>query len=266
MSDQGVEYEQREGVAYVTLNRPQARNALSSVVIARLGRIAVDLHADESVRAVLISGAGEAFCAGGDVKEMMSLAEDGDRTPQARAHDAAGALHVAISALLRLPKPVLCAVGGVVAGAGVGLALTGDIVWAAERATFTLGYTAIGLSPDGGSTLLLPRMVGPKLAAELMMTNRLVDAEEAREIGLISRVVPDDELLPEMIDLANYLANGPTRAYAEVKSLLRRSVLSGIEAQLEEESMGIMRSMGTADFAEGVSAFVHKRKPEFTGR
>lgn len=266
MTSHGVDYENREGVAQITLNRPQTRNALSSAVITRLGELAVDLHSDDSVRAVLLTGAGESFCAGGDVKEMMSLASEGDRTPQARAHDAAGALHVAISALLRLPKPVLCAVGGVAAGAGVGLALTGDIVWAAESASFTLGYTAIGLSADGGSTLLLPRVVGPKLAAELLMTNRPVDAEEAREIGLVSRVVPDDELLPEMTALAAYLANGPTRAYAEVKSLLRKSVLSNLEAQLEDESMGIMRSIGTADFAEGVSAFVQKRKPDFQGR
>jgi 2-(1,2-epoxy-1,2-dihydrophenyl)acetyl-CoA isomerase len=254
-----------DGVATITLNRPDALNALGEVEMAELADVVRRVAVDTSVRAVLLTGAGRAFCAGGDVKRMLSGWGDQPGSREAGALTGAGALHEAVSGLRRMPKPVLCAVNGVAAGAGVGIALAGDIVWAAESATLTLAYTAIGLSPDGGTTFFLPRAVGPTRAMEYFLTNRKLSAAEALQVGMLSRVFPDDELLPEARALVQRLAQGPTRAYAEVKSLVSASLRNGLETQLENERQGIVRSVSTDDFAEGVAAFVAKRSPRFQG-
>ena len=152
MTEQKVKFEIENGVGRITLNRPEARNALDTDTLVELARLAVRAHDDDKVRAVLLTGAGQGFCAGGDVKQMMAMGTSGDRTPAELAYEGAGNLHQAMTALVRMPKPVVCAINGVAAGAGVSLALMGDVVWASEQASFRMSYTAIGLSPDGGST------------------------------------------------------------------------------------------------------------------
>jgi 2-(1,2-epoxy-1,2-dihydrophenyl)acetyl-CoA isomerase len=262
-----VLYSTRDGVGVLTLNRPESLNALDMETLAELRRVVAHAATDTAARALLVSGEGRGFCAGGDLKQMLSSwIAAGPGRPRTGALEGAGDLHQAVSMLARMPKPVVCAVNGPAAGAGVGLALTGDVVWAAESATFTLAYTAIGLSPDGGTTYFLPRVVGPKRAAELLLTNRKLDAQEALQIGLVSRVLADEELLPAAEQIAKQLAAGPTRAYAEVRTLLRDSLRNGLEDQMEDERQAIARSVMTGDFAEGVTAFVQKRQPTFGGK
>ena len=229
-----------------------------------LARASFQVAHDPEVRAVLITGEGRAFCAGADLKRALG----GAASPEAIHSTAmAGAreLHHTISSLRRMAKPVLCAVNGVAAGAGVSLALAGDIIWAADDARFKLAYTAIGLSPDGGSTYFLPRAVGPTRALELLLTNRELDAERALHLGIVSRVVPAADLTDAARELAAELAAGPTRAFAEAKALVHRSLGQSLETQLEDERQAVGRSSRTSDLIEGVMAFVQKRPPKFRG-
>lgn len=265
MSEDVVLYELVEGVGKITLNRPDSLNALSRETLRRLRDVAEGVAMDDSVRAVLLTGAGRAFCAGGDVKMMMSGMAEPNETPQGAVLHGAADLHHAISAFYRMSKPVVCAINGAAAGAGLGLAMAADVLWAAESATFKLAYTAIGLSPDGGTTFALPRLVGIKLATELFLTNRKLNAREALSAGLVTRVLPDAQLLEEATQLAAQLAKGPTQAFAEVKALVAQSLRNGLETQLENERQGIARSVVTRDFLTGVMAFVEKRAPTFEG-
>ncbi len=267
MSTDCVIYQEADGVAHVTLNRPEAFNALDLATISRLNEI-VETAAADHVRAVLLTGSGPAFCAGGDIKTMLTATGEVGRGPEASQAfaEGVGELHRALHGLHRLPKPVIAAVNGAAAGGGVGLMLAADIAWAASSASFTLAFTGIGASPDSGTTFHLPRAVGPKLAAELFFTSRQLSADEALAVGLVSRVLPDDELLPACRKLAARLARGPALAYARVKSLLRSSLASDLETQLESEAREIGNSATTEDFAEGLAAFVQKRRPEFKGK
>ena len=250
-----VRVENSDRVARLTLDRTEALNALDRKTLRALRRAAVSAAEDPDVGAILLTGSGSAFCVGADLKEMSTgrMAEAGE-SPREAVFGTAGELHHLISALARAPKPVICAVNGTAAGAGVGIALACDVIWAAKSATFKLAYTAIGLSPDGGTTFFLPRLVGPKLAAELFFTNRKLTADEALAFGLVSRVAADAELLPAARALASDLARGPTRAFAEVKALLRVSAHNGLETQTEDERQAIARTFASADFAEGISA------------
>lgn len=256
-------YEKEGGVATITLNRPEVRNAINMATIDRLREVLLEASVDPEVRALLITGAGTHFSAGGDIKAM--LAKNSVEQPQAAMLAGVGALHGVLSLLHRLPKPVVAAVNGWAAGAGVGLMLHADIAWAASSASFTLAFTAIGVSPDSGTTYHLPRTVGPKLASELLLTNRALDAEEALAVGLVSRVLPDDELVPAAHRLAARLAQGPTLAYARVRDLVRSSFENGYETQLAREREEVGRSSTTYDFGEGLAAFAAKRQPEFRG-
>ena len=258
-----VDYQTRDGVGFVTLDRPDALNALDLATIESLQAIANDATTNSEVRALLLTGRGRAFSAGGDIKAMAGMT--GQVDPRGAMLDGVGALHRALSDLHRLPKPLIAAVNGPAAGAGVGLALLADIVWAGSSASFTLAFTAIGVSPDSGTTHSLVRAVGPKLAAELFLTNRSVPAEEARRIGLVSQVLPDDELLPAAQELAITLARGATAAFGRVKNLVRESLGNGFETQLAREREEVGRSATTQDFSEGLRAFVEKRQPSFRG-
>jgi 2-(1,2-epoxy-1,2-dihydrophenyl)acetyl-CoA isomerase len=250
------------GVATVTLNRPDAFNALNLTLGRELLSAAIELDEDPTVRCIVVTGAGKAFCGGGDVKDFA------DNLPRVGAliKELTTYIHGAVSRLVRTPKPVLTAVNGVAAGGGLSLAIAGDMVLAAESARFTMAYSRIAATPDGSSTYWLPRLVGLRRATELFYTNRVLTAREALEWGLVSRVVPDAELREATRRLADELAQGPTLAFGRGKLLFHAATTESLETQMELESQSIARSGHTEDFAEGVQAFVAKRPPVFKGR
>jgi 2-(1,2-epoxy-1,2-dihydrophenyl)acetyl-CoA isomerase len=254
--------ERAEGVATITLNRPDAYNALNLALGRDLFAAVLEVDEDPGVRAVVITGAGKAFCGGGDVKDFAdNLPRIGVRVKELTTY-----IHGAVSRLSRSPKPVLVAVNGVAAGGGLSLALSGDLVLAAESARFTMAYSRIGATPDGSSSYFLPRLVGIRRALELYLTNRVLSAAEALAWGLVNRVVRDQDLLGAVMALARELAQGPTSAIGGAKRLFHQSTTESLETQMELEAQAIARSGHTEDFHEGVTAFVAKRPPVFRGR
>ncbi|MFQ5879242.1 MAG: enoyl-CoA hydratase/isomerase family protein [Dehalococcoidia bacterium] len=251
----------QENVGTITFNRPEAANAINLRLAQELFA-AVTQCEDDSVRAVVVTGSGPFFCAGGDVKEFASHPED---TPR-HIKELATWLHAALSRLTRLPAPVIAAVNGTAAGAGFSLAIACDLTLAAQSARFVMAYTGIGLTPDGGSTYFLPRLVGPRRTLELILTNRTLSAQEAEAWGLVSWVVADADLATEAATLASRLAAGPTAAFATSKRLLRLSATESLETQLENETQAIAAAARSQDFGEGLSAFLAKRPPRFSGR
>ena len=248
-------------VATVTLNRPDAANSLNLEMAEELAQVANTCDTNPAVRAVIITGAGKMFCAGGDVQ---SFGDAGDGLAML-AKNITSALHSAISRFSRMRAPLIVAVNGTAAGAGFSIALSGDIVLSASNAKFTMAYTGIGAAPDGSSSYFLPRVVGHRRAMELMLTNRLLSAEEAVEWGIVNRAIPPEELLDAANTLAEQLASGPTNSFGEVKKLLHMSSNNGLETQMEAESRAISSMLVSKDGREGVGAFLAKRKPTFTG-
>jgi 2-(1,2-epoxy-1,2-dihydrophenyl)acetyl-CoA isomerase len=262
VSDQTVKLEIAAGVATLTLNRPDAYNALNLALARELFTAVLAVDEDPAVRAVVITGAGKAFCGGGDVKDFAdNLGRIGILIKELTTY-----VHGAVSRLVRTPKPVLTAVNGVAAGGGLSLAIAGDLVLAAESARFTMAYSRIAATPDGSSTYWLPRLIGVRRAVELFYTNRALTAKEALEWGLVTRVVPDAELADATRKLAGELAQGPTHALGQGKLLFHRSTTESLETQMELESQAIAACGHTEDFAEGVRAFAAKRPPAFKGR
>ena len=262
MSYETLEFEMRGAVAHVTLNRPKAFNALSLTMSKELCDLSIKLGEDRAVRTVVITGSGEAaFCAGGDVP---TFAENLDTLP-ALLKEMTTYLHMAISRFAWMRAPVIAAVNGVAAGAGLSFVACTDLAIAADNASFTSAYTKIGLSPDGSSTYYLPRIIGTRRTAELYLTNRVLNAQEALDWGLVNQVVPAGELAGEVEKLANKLADGPTEALGAVKKLLLMSLNDSLESQMERETRSIAHLGGTADGREGVRAFASKSKPSFTG-
>ncbi len=251
-----------KGIARIVLNRPKAGNTLNSAMGYDLMQAALQCDEDASIRAVLLSGAGGVFCFGGDLKHFVS---EGDRIGPL-IKEITTYLHSSISRFSRMQKPLVVAVNGIAAGAGVSLSALGDVVVAGESATFTAAYTAAGLSPDGGSTYLLPRLIGMRRAQELFFTNRTLNAAEAVDWGLITRVVPDADVMAEAEKIVGALAKGPTAAFGTVKTLLTETFTTPLESQMEQEARGIARNAQGADGREGVMAFVEKRSPVFTGK
>ena len=254
-----------DGIATVTMNRPEARNALSMEMRRALAVTMHQLEADESVRAVVLDGQGDHFMAGGDVKGMKP---ELDRSPSeirrhflARIHD----LHPIMFAMRRMPKPVVAKVRGAAAGAGVSMALACDLVIASEDAFFTLAYVNIGTTPDGSSTYHLPRSMTIKQAMEMTLLGDRITAARAREMGFVNFVVPGARLDEETHTLAKRLASGPTFVYGQAKQLLYRSDSSQWESQLQAEAEAFAACAARSDFNEGVTAFIEKRKPQFTG-
>lgn len=258
-----VVYEVSDGVATVTLNRPAAMNALDVALKTALAGALRRAADDNDVRAVLLTGNGRAFCVGQDLREHLALLDAGDPAPLSTVRDHYNPL---VRAITELPKPVLAAVNGVAAGAGLGLALACDLRLAADSASFTTAFTRIGLTADSGLSWTLPRVVGLTRATELLLLSEVLDADRALADGLVHRVLPAAQLAAAAGELAQRLAAGPTVAYAAVKAALAFGASHDLASTLELEADLQGRCGVSADHAEGVAAFVGKRPPEFTGR
>jgi len=256
-----IVYAVEENVGHITFNRPEQANALSLHTVKELLQVVLACDDDPDVRAVLIDAKGKMFSAGGNVKYFH---DQGERL-SVTLKEMTTYLHAAQSRLARMTAPVVIAVNGTAAGGGMSLAISGDLTLAAESAKFTMAYTAAGLSPDGGSTFNLPRLIGVQRTRELMLTNRVLSAAEALEWGLITRVVPDADLAKEAGALARKLAQGPTRALGAVKHMLADTLSTPYETQMELESQMISEMGRTKDAREGIEAFTSKRKPTFSG-
>ena len=256
-----VLFEVRNHVAHITLNRPQAGNALDLEMAKELAAVSLECEGNRDVRAVLLSGAGNTFSAGGDVKAFFAQKDLSHYLREMTPH-----IHLAISRFTRLDAPVIAAVEGAAAGFGFSLAISCDLVLAAEPAFFVVAYTKIAMAPDGGCTYFLPRLVGMKRALELTLTNRRLSAREALEWGLVTEVVPAERLAARAAELAGSLAQGPTATFGRAKRLLHTGWSESLETQMELESRAIAEAGGTADGREGIAAFVEKRKAAFQGK
>jgi len=261
-----VEYEtliveRREGVAHLTLNRPDAANGINLRMAEELLHATTGLADDPTVRVVLLTGAGARFCGGGDVKGFATL---GDGLGH-YLREITVPLHAAVSQLVRLDAPVVASVQGSAAGAGLGLVAAADLVVGAESTKFVMAYTGIGLSPDCGTSWFLPRLVGVKRALELAITNRVLSAAEALDWGIVTAVVPDDELAAAADALVAQLASGPTAAFGAAKRLVHGSLEHTLDQHLALETEAMVRAGSSADGAEGVAAFAEKRPANFRG-
>ncbi|HEY8559249.1 MAG TPA: enoyl-CoA hydratase-related protein [Pyrinomonadaceae bacterium] len=263
MSFETVNYELQENVAVVTFNRPEALNALSLALTRDLFSAARRAIEDKA-RAVVLTGAGRAFCSGGDLREMRQMWEKEGRI-EAFLEEPLKALHDVVLLIRETPIPFVAAVQGVCAGAGTNFALACDIVLAAENASFNEAFVRIGLSPDCGGSFFLPRAVGEKLAAEIFMTGDTLSAARAAEIGMINRVVPAESLTEEALKTARKLALAPTASIGRIKQMLNASFSNDLAAQLDLEHRLQIESGKGNDFKEGVEAFFGKRAPNFTG-
>lgn len=263
MNDEALTFELRDNVAWLTLNRPAVYNAMNGAMTMALCEAANRCSGDPSVRAVVISGAGDqAFCAGGDVGSFL---ENKDRVGTL-VREMTMHLHAAVSRFAWMRAPVIASVNGIAAGAGLSIVGFADLVIAADTASFTSAYTRIGFTPDGSSSFFLSRILGQRRAMELYLTNRVLSAQEALEWGLVNRVVPQADLRVETEALATQLAQGPTVAFGGVKKLLQMAGNDSLEGQMERETRLIAETAESADGREGVAAFVEKRKPVFRGR
>jgi len=259
--NEAVLYETRNNVAVVTLNRPERLNALNADIFAGLGSAFDRIEADADVRAVLLTGAGRGFCAGADL--LQSLGGAGP-------WDLGAAIERDYNPLVRrmraLPKPIVCAVNGVAAGAGLNLALAADVIIASKSANFTQAFVRIGLLPDAGGTFFLPRLVGEGRARAMAMLGETISSAEAEAFGMVWKVFDDEVFATEALTIAANLATRPAQALALMKHALNASAANGLDAQLDLER-DLQRQLGnTPDFAEGVAAFKDKRPAVFSGK
>ena len=262
MSYETVIWEQSGSVGRLTLNRPETLNAWTAEFGRELGQVIEQEAADESVRAVVVTGAGRGFSSGADLKAGFDPAEDGMPDIRKELHDI---YHPVIASVRDLPKPVVAAVNGPAVGIGCSLALACDLVMAAESAFFGLAFVNIGLMPDGGSTAFVPPAIGKARAFQMALLGERVPAAQALDWGLVNWVYPDDRLMAEADVLVSRLAAGPTRSYASSKRALNRFIYGDLDAQLQLEAE-LQHALGrTTDFIEGAAAFVARRDPAFTG-
>src|SRR5689334_23134659 len=263
MSYETVQLEMREAVGLLTLNRPDRLNALT-VQVANDFKAAVAEAMERGARVIVITGAGRAFSAGGDLRAMQEIAKQNGRA-EAFFDEPLRILNESILLIRQTPVPFIAAVNGVASGGGCNLALACDLVIAAESAKFNQAFIKIGLVPDCGGTFILPRLVGWKRAAELMFTGDLITAQQAAEMGMINSVAADGELMSQVMAMAEKLANAPTAALGRIKQLLDASAVNDWRSQLDLERVAQIESGKTKDFIEGVSAFLEKRPPRFVG-
>jgi 2-(1,2-epoxy-1,2-dihydrophenyl)acetyl-CoA isomerase len=256
-----VEVETRGAVALVTLNRPESSNTLNLPMAMDLLAAALACARNAAVRAVVLTGAGRNFCFGGDLRAMASRETGGDDY----IRELTTYLHAAIAHFTRMDAPLIAAVNGTAAGAGVGLVAMADIALCTSGSKFNLAYTNAGLTPDAGTSFLLPRSIGAKRTMELMLLNRTLQADEALGWGLVNEVVPEAQLLPRAHELAEHLATGATAAFGATKRLLAAS-LGAFESQMVLESETIAAHAVGSDGSEGINAFLQKRRPQFSGR
>lgn len=261
MEYRDIVFSRRGGVAEIVLNRPEQLNAVGPVMVAELAEAVEECARDEGIKAVVLRGAGRAFCGGGDIRTMVDSLNG--KCENQRLGAKLGRVALAIR---RLPKPVICAVQGAAAGGGANLALFCDLVIASEDAKFIESFVNIGLAPDTAGGFLLPRMLGPARAFKLLSTARPIRAAEAMELGLISEVCPAKELSERAMSWAERYASGPSLAYARLKEQLNMSVCAGLEQYLDVEAGHIDALRESADFREGVTAFLEKRKAAFEGK
>ncbi|MCH9675125.1 MAG: enoyl-CoA hydratase/isomerase family protein [Gammaproteobacteria bacterium] len=262
MSDD-LRFDVHQGIATITLNRPKALNAFSDPMLIDWASALRDCQSNDAVRAVVLTGAGRAFCAGGDMKSMRGWAT-ADNAALALKDYLTTFVHPVARAVEALDKPYLVAVNGAATGAGMDMTLYGDIRFAAKSARFAETYIKVGLVAGDGGAWLLPRLVGITRALEMLWTGDFIDAVEAERIGLVSRVVDDEQLMSTTYEFAERLVTGPQRAIRLMKRSLYQSLGSDMQTALETVSSHMGALVGTADHSEAVSAFLEKRPPKFT--
>ena len=255
--------EEEDGVATITLNQPASFNAFNSKMVKEVVDAIEKCAKNVRIKVLIITGAGKAFCSGGNLKAAKEWLGDnrGDFFRQLTKF-----FHRVILDIRMMPKPVIASVNGPAAGGGFSLALACDLRIASEKATFRQAYTSVALVPDGGWTFHLPKLVGLGKTSELIFLDKVLTAGEAEKLGLINQVVPEAKLKEATLEVAKRLARGPSLAFARAKALLNRALTSSLESQLENERQGIALSGGTEDFREALSAFFEKRKPKFQGK
>ena len=255
-------FEARNNVAHITFNRPDAANGINLELARDFSDAIRRSQEDPEIRALLLSGNGKLFCAGGDLKAFA--AQEPSDLP-AYLREVTRFLHGAISTFAHMSSPIIAAVHGSAAGAGFSLACACDFVFAAESAKFTMAYSRAGLTPDGSSTYFLPRIVGYRRALDMAITNPTLSAAQARDLAIVTHVVSDAHLLPKAREFAEQLAVGPTLAFGGIKRLLLEAANNGLEAQMARETDWISQMARTKDGREGIAAFVAKRAPKFVG-
>ena len=261
LKSETILFTQRGSIGTLTFNRPAVYNAMNVELILALREVTAEIASSKTLRALILKGAGKAFLAGGDVGLFYQQRDTMDSVKPM-----GDALHAGIKNIRNMPFPVIAQIHGACAGAGLSVAMAADFALASDSAQFNTAYTKIGLSPDGGSTFFLPRYVGMKRALELIMLSDMFDAKTAASLGIINRAVPAEDLDREVDTLAKRLSNGATQAFARTKKLINQSFVTPIEQQLDDEIACFEACAKTADFREGVTAFIEKRKPRFEGR
>ncbi|MEG8220599.1 MAG: enoyl-CoA hydratase [Sphingomonadales bacterium RIFCSPLOWO2_12_FULL_63_15] len=257
----GIAFTVEDGIGRITLDRPEAGNAITLPLARALLAAAIRCQTDAAIRCIVLTGNGRLFCAGGDVQ---LLAGAGDKRSEVLS-ELIATFHAAVARLARAPKPLVTLVNGPAAGAGFSLAMLGDVVIGARSAHFTAAYGAIGLTPDGGLSWLLPRLVGLRKAQDIILTNRRIKAEEAEAIGLVTRIVDDEALADEGLRVATALADAPMAALAASRALLADSFETGLETQLDRELRSMAAAGAGRESEEGLSALLAKRPANFRG-
>jgi len=257
-----LDFDRQGNVAIIRMNRPESANALNRKMGMELMEVSIECDENPEIRAVIFTGAGRFFSAGGDLAAFADAGESMSKLLK----ELTIYLHAALSRFARMDAPLILAINGVAAGAGFSMACCGDLSLASADAKFTMAYTKAALVPDGSSTYYVARHIGLRRTQELMLTNRVLTADEALDWGLVNRVVPADKLMNEAMELAQQLAAGPTKTYGMVKDLLLNTFSDTLETQMELEARGIASSAVTEDGREGIQAFLEKRAPSFKGK